>query len=169
MFGQQTAPICKRIGASESIIRRLWVRFLSIVYQLLLQKRPDPLLPIQDEPFPPLSISVGMWVVIRIRRWSNDRVSSGFQSYLSLRAAWTIVTSGEEKAPIAGSCLMDWSGSLRNVLFTSIAAFTRYSSLAFGLAFWSRGVSWTLTSEQITSRTLTSDWSYDNEMPVLCT
>ena len=45
-----------------------------------------------------------------------------------------IVTSGEEKASVAVSCLMGCSGSLRNVLFMSMAASTRYSSLALGLA-----------------------------------
>ena len=70
-------------------------------------------------------------------QWSGGRVSSGFQSYLSRKAAWTIIYSGEEKVPLAGPCLVSYSGSLRNVLLSCIIVFTIYSLLAFGLAFWS--------------------------------
>ena len=48
--------------------------------------------------------------------------------------------SGEEKSPVAVSCLVGFSGLLRNVLFASMAASTRYSPLALGLAVWSQGV-----------------------------
>ena len=54
--------------------------------------------------------------------------------------------SGEEKAPVAGSGLVGCSGSLRNVLFASMAVSTGYSPLVFGLAVWSQAVSWALTS-----------------------
>ena len=101
-------------------------------------------------------------------RWSDDRISSGYQPYLSRKESWTIVTSGEEKAPVAGSCLVGYSGSLRNVMFASMIAFTRYSPLALVLDVWSHAVSWALTSAQITLCTLVSGWSSDNEIPVLC-
>ena len=55
------------------------------------------LLPILDEPFFPISFSVGRWIVLRMGRWSDDRVSNGSQSYLSRKAAWRIVASGEKK------------------------------------------------------------------------
>ena len=42
-----------------------------------------PLLPISDEPFSPLSFSVGTWIIIRMGRFSDDRLSSGSQLYLS--------------------------------------------------------------------------------------
>ena len=60
-----------------------------------------PLLSNPDEPFIPLR-----WIVIMMGRWSDDRVSSGSQSYLSQKAAWMIVTSGEGKGSVAGSCLV---------------------------------------------------------------
>ena len=78
------------------------------------------------------------------------------------------ITSGEEKAPVAVSCLVGCSGSLRKVLFVSMAVFTRYSSLVLGLAVWSLVVSWALTSAQITLCTLVSGWSSDIEISVLC-
>ena len=92
-------------------------------------------LPIPVELFSPLCFSVGQWIVATM-----VRVSSGCQSYLSSMAAWMIVASGEEKSPVAGSCLVGCSGSLRNVLFTSMEAFTRYLPLALGLAAWSHAV-----------------------------
>ena len=110
-----------------------------------------PFLPIPNEPFFPLSFSIGRWVVIRMGRWSDNRVSSDSQSYLSWNAALTIVASGEEKASVDGFCPEGCSESLRNVLLSSMAAFTRYSPLALGLAVWSQAVSWTLMSAQITS------------------
>ena len=64
---------------------------------------------------------------------------------------------------MAGSCLVGCSGSLRNALFAS----TRYLPLTLGLAVWSQAVSWALTYAQITSFTLVSGWSSDNEIPVL--
>ena len=106
--------------------------------------------------------------MIRIGRCSDDMVSSRFQTYLSRKAAWMIVTSGEVKASVAASFLVGCSGSIRNVLLTSMAASTRHSPIALWLAIWTQAVSWALSSAQITSCTLVSGWSSDNEIPVLC-
>ena len=116
----------------------------------------------------PLSFYVGRWIVIRMTRWSDGWVSSGSQWYLSRKAAWMVVSSGEEIAPVAGSYLVGCSGSLRNVLFASMAMFTRCSPLVLGLSVLSQAVSWALTSAQFTSCTLVSGWSSDTEIPVLC-
>ena len=106
--------------------------------------------------------------MIGIGRWSDERVSSGSQSYLSRKAAWTIVTSGEENEPVAGSCLVGCIWSLKNVLFGSMAVFIRYSPLSLGLSVWSQAVSWALTSAQITCGNFVSGWSSYNEIPLLC-
>ena len=58
--------------------------------------------------------------------------------------------------------------SLKNILFAYMAAFTRHSSLALGLAVWSQAVSWALTSAQFTSSNSVSGRCSDNEIPVLC-
>ena len=84
--------------------------------------------------------------MIKMGRWSSDRMSSGFLLFMSRKAAWM---SGKEKAPFAGYCLMGCYGPLRNVLFGSMTASTRYSPLALGLSVWSNAVSWALTSAQI--------------------
>ena len=62
-----------------------------------------PFLPIPVEPFPPLSFSVRRWIVIIIGRWSGYQVDPW--SYLTRMAAWTMVSSGEVKVPVPGSCL----------------------------------------------------------------
>ena len=123
-------------------------------------------LPFQDEPFSRHTFSV-KWIVIRIRGWSDDRVSSDTQSYQSRKTAWTIIPSGEDKAPVVGSCLVGCTWSLNNVLFAIVTELTRYSPLALELAVWSKDVTWALTSEQITSCTFESGWSSDIEIPVL--
>ena len=117
----------------------------------------------QTNRFFPLSFSVGRWIVIMIGRWSDYRVSSGSQSYLSRKAAWTIVTSGEEKAPVAGFCLVGCSGLLRNVLFSSMI----YMIFASSIGISSGGV---MDVDVISDHLcpLVYGWSSDNEMPVLC-
>ena len=106
--------------------------------------------------------------MIRMVRRSDGRLSRDSLQYLSQMAVLTIVTSGEEKAHVVQMRLVGCSGSLRNAMFASMAAFTRYSSVALKLAVWSLAVPWPLTSAQITSHALVPGLSSDNIIPVLC-
>ena len=67
--------------------------------------------------FSPFSFSVGRWIVIRMGRWSVDMVSSGSQSYLSRKAAWTMITS-EEKAPHLLDCVL-WTAPGHREMYCS--------------------------------------------------
>ena len=98
-FAKGSAHLSLGFSISESASSQLFINCYCESSQI-------PFLQIPDEPLFPLSLSVGRLIVIRMGRWSDDRISSGSQSYLSRKTAWAIVTSGEEKAPVAGCGLL---------------------------------------------------------------